>query len=84
MATVVLPANLAAQVPVTPNIVEQQLESITENNEDAETEDDSFVQSMRQFLKNPVNLNSADINRLKELMILTPVQLQNMVSYRIG
>ncbi|MEJ7586249.1 MAG: helix-hairpin-helix domain-containing protein [Ferruginibacter sp.] len=74
---------LNAQVPVTPpNIVEQQLEAITENNEDAETEDDSFLQSMRQFLKNPINLNSADITTLTELNMFSPLQLQHLISYR--
>ncbi len=78
-----LPFALISQVPITPpNITEQQLEAITENNEDAETEDDSFVQSMRQFLKNPLNLNSANAAALKELTILTPVQIQQIIRYR--
>lgn len=78
-----LPFSLFSQVPVTPpNTVEQQLEAITENNEDAETEDDSFVQSMRQFLKNPLNFNSADAAALKELTILSPVQIQQIIRYR--
>ncbi|MEO6231344.1 MAG: helix-hairpin-helix domain-containing protein [Ferruginibacter sp.] len=74
-----------AQVPENPpatNIGEQQLEAITENNEDVETEDDSFLQAMRQFLKNPININSNDITTLKELNVLTPIQLQNIISYR--
>ncbi|MEO6723086.1 MAG: helix-hairpin-helix domain-containing protein [Ferruginibacter sp.] len=73
-----------SQVPEVPatNIAEQQLEAITENNEDVETEDDSFLQSMRQFLKNPVNLNSADIAALRELSVLSPIQMQNIISYR--
>jgi hypothetical protein len=61
---------------------EQQLEALTENNEDVETEDDSFLQSMRYLLKDPVNLNSADIASLKELFILTPIQMRNIISYR--
>ncbi len=78
-----LPFALFSQVPVTPpNIIEQQLEAITENNEDAETEDDSFIQSMRQFLKTPLNLNSADAAALKELAILSPVQIQQIIRYR--
>ncbi|MEO7524580.1 MAG: helix-hairpin-helix domain-containing protein [Ferruginibacter sp.] len=61
---------------------EQQLENITENNEDLETEDDSYLQEMIQFQKNPVDLNSADQTLLKELLVLTPLQIQNLVSYR--
>lgn len=79
------PGMASAQVPENPpvsNTGEQQLELITENNEDVETEDDSFLQSMRQFLRNPININSADIVTLKELSVLTPIQLQNIISYR--
>ncbi len=61
---------------------EQQLENITENNEDLENEDDSYQQQMFQFQRNPVNLNTADETLLKELLILTPIQIQNLVTYR--
>ena len=64
------------------NDTEQQFENITANNEDLENEDDSYLQQMVQFQKNPVNLNSADESLLKELLILTPLQVQNFVSYR--
>ena len=47
-----------AQIPST--TTEQQMEAITENNEDTETQDDTFLQSLQQFLKSPVNLNYAD------------------------
>ncbi|MEO7263719.1 MAG: helix-hairpin-helix domain-containing protein, partial [Ferruginibacter sp.] len=73
--------NLYAQE--VPNIiVEQQLENITENNEDVETEDDSYLQEMIQFQRNPVNINTAEEALLKELRVLSPMQIQNLVSYR--
>ncbi len=80
---IVLP-DLNAQVtePVTPN-TEQQLENITENNEDLETEDDSYLQQMIQFIRNPINLNLADAADLKQLRILTPLQIRNFISYRL-
>ena len=71
----------AQQIPSA--TTEQQMEAITENNDDNETQDDSFLQSLQQFLKNPVNLNTADANTLKELVVLTPLQIQNIISYRI-
>ena len=78
-----LPFALQAQLPEsTTSSVEQQLEAITENAADSETEDDSFVQSMRQYLKNPINLSTADINSLQELSIFSPIQIQQLVSYR--
>ena len=73
----------AAQVtePITPN-TEQQLENITENNEDLETEDDSYLQQMVQYLKNPIELNYADAAELNQLRMLTPIQVQHFILYR--
>lgn len=67
--------------PITSN-TEQQLENITENNEDLETEDDSYQQQMMQYLKEPIELNTADANELNQLRILTPMQVQNFILYR--
>ncbi len=72
-----------AQVTEPPGgTVEQQLEDITASNEDAETEDDSYLIELNSFLKNPVNLNTADRNLLEELKILSPMQIQSLISYR--
>jgi hypothetical protein len=50
-----LPFTVNAQLPSSPTtMTEQQLEAMTENNADAEIEDDSFIQSMRHFLKHPL------------------------------
>ncbi|UEG48503.1 helix-hairpin-helix domain-containing protein [Ferruginibacter lapsinanis] len=68
--------------PPVNNTTEQQLEAITEVNEDAETEDDSYLLKLQEFLKNPVNLNYADETELKELVVLSPAQIQNIISYR--
>ena len=67
--------------PITPN-TEQQLENITENNEDLETEDDTYLQQMVQYITNPINLNTADVSELNQLRILTPIQIQNFILYR--
>ncbi|HSN62313.1 MAG TPA: helix-hairpin-helix domain-containing protein, partial [Ferruginibacter sp.] len=61
---------------------EQQLENITENSEDAETEDDSYLQQLNQLQKNPVNINNADETFLKELRMLSPMQVQNFLAYK--
>ena len=74
---------LFAQVTeLPPTSTEQQLENITENNEDAETEDDSYLQEMIQFQKNPININTADGSFLKELKVLSAIQVDNLLSYR--
>lgn len=64
------------------NIAEQQLENTTENNEDVETEDDSYLQLLRRLLKTPLDLNAADADDLKELRLLTPLQVQQFILYR--
>ncbi|MEO6489829.1 MAG: helix-hairpin-helix domain-containing protein [Ferruginibacter sp.] len=74
-----LSAQVVTELPVIP---EQQLENITENTEDAEIEDDSYLQEMVYFLKNPVNLNTVDQSILKDIKILSPIQIQNLISYR--
>ena len=67
--------------PVT-TVTEQQLENVTQNNEDLETEDDTYLQEMVQYIKNPINLNMAAAAELNELRILTPIQIQNFILYR--
>lgn len=65
-----------------PERIEQQLEDLTAANEDAETEDDAYLQDMIHFLKEPLNLNYADAGLLQELNLLSPVQINNLISYR--
>lgn len=66
----------------TPPTIEQQLENLTQANEDAITEDDSYLQEMHHFLKEPLNLNYADAGLLQQLRILTPIQISNLLIYR--
>ena len=70
---------LAQETPV--STTEQQLENLTDADQ-SETEDDSYLQQLEQFRKNPVNLNTADDNDLKELKILSGLQIANFISYR--
>lgn len=60
---------------------EQQIENITEADE-SETEDDSYLQSLQQYLKNKLNLNAATEAELKEFSFLTPLQIANFFNYR--
>ena len=57
-----------------PPTTEQQLENLTDADQ-AETEDDSYLQQLEQFRRNPINLNTADAAELKELRILTDLQI---------
>ena len=69
----------AQETPV--STTEQQLENLTDADQ-SETEDDSFLQQLEQFRKNPVNLNTADENDLRELKLLSGLQIANFISYR--
>ncbi|MFT3747818.1 MAG: helix-hairpin-helix domain-containing protein [Agriterribacter sp.] len=62
--------------------MEQQLENITEQNEDAETTDDSWIQQMENFKRHPLNLNTASVNDLQDMQILTPLQIESFITYR--
>jgi hypothetical protein len=64
-----------------PPAMEQQLENLADADQ-AETEDDSYLQQLEQFRKNPVNINIADATELKELRLLTDLQIENLISYR--
>lgn len=64
-----------------PPATEQQLENLTDA-EQVETEDDSYLLQLEHFRKNPINLNIADISELRELKILTDLQIVNLISYR--
>ena len=60
---------------------EQQLENQTEADE-GETEDDTYLQALNEFRRNPLNLNTANETELKELRFLTALQIQNLIRYR--
>ena len=61
--------------------IQQQLELDTEENE-MESEDDSYLQQLRYYLKHPINLNEASAEELNEFKILSALQISNFVSYR--
>ena len=65
-----------------PSVIEQQLENLTESSEDVVTEDDSYLQQLVYFIKEPLNLNYADEGQLQELRLLSPLQISNLISYR--
>lgn len=67
--------------PQTGGNYEQQLENLTEQQE-GETEDDSYLQALEQLKKNKINLNTAEESELRELRMLSELQIQTLLSYR--
>jgi hypothetical protein len=64
-----------------PAASEQQFENLADA-EQAETEDDSFLQLLDHFRKKPLNINTADEAELRELRILTDLQIAQLIAYR--
>jgi hypothetical protein len=70
----------AQEKPPTP-VNEQQLEMQAER-EEGVTEDDSQWQQLEYFQKHPLNLNVASESELKNLRLLTDLQISNFLLYR--
>ena len=41
-----------------------------------------ILQQMVMFIKDPIELNYADVAELNQLRVLTPIQIQNFILYR--
>ncbi len=74
-------SSISAYGQEVPVATEQQLENLTDA-EQAEIEDDNFLQDLEQFKKSPLNINTAEADELKQLRIVTDLQIANLISYR--
>ena len=66
--------SFSQEIPVT---TEQQLENQTDADQ-GETEDDTYLLELEHFKKNPLNLNLADADELKQLRIVTDLQVADI------
>ncbi len=73
------PLVLSAQT--IPPVKEQQLENMTAAQE-AETEDDSYIQQLSYYKRHPLNINTANAGELQGLLLLTDLQIQHLINYR--
>lgn len=60
---------------------EQQIENLAEV-DDAETEDDSYLQALQYYRKNKLNLNTVTEAELKEFPFLSPLHIADFLNYR--
>ena len=60
---------------------EQRIENLTELTE-TEFDDEQLLQQLHYYLEHPLNLNSANEEELKSLLILTDLQITNLIIYR--
>ena len=83
----ILPALFAATIVTAQDkqtgspVNELQLESQAERQEGV-TEDDTQWQQLEYFQKHPLNLNNADADDLKQLHLLTDLQITNFLRYK--
>ena len=78
-----LPLDSISQSPKSvSSSLEQQLENLSAANSDNVTEDDTYLQRMQEYLTNPIDLNTAGEMELKELLILSPLQVESLLSWK--
>ncbi len=66
---------------VVPEQPEQQLENLADT-EEGETEDDAGIRELEQFRKHPLNLNTADADELRQISLITDLQVSSLLAYR--
>ncbi len=66
------------EIPVS---TEQQLENQTDADQ-SETEDDALLQELEQYKKHPLDINTAGADELKQLQIISDLQIASLISYR--
>lgn len=72
----------SAQIDSTEDLAtERQMESLA-NNDETESEDDSYMQKWQELKKRRLNLNSATESDLQELHLLTALQINAFLTYR--
>jgi len=70
------------QVPLTnenEKIVEEKIENIAENNNDLDFNE--LTENLIYFLENPINLNQANREDLQKLLLLSDIQINNLINY---
>ena len=71
----------ATQENETSSATAQQLESLAEQ-DNAEPEDDTYLQQLDHYKRHPLDINTAGADELAELHLLTALQIQQFIIYR--
>ena len=64
-------------------IIEKRIEFIGENLEDSELDLTTYFDELYYFMDNPINLNETHFEELGRLHLLTDVQMQSIINYRL-
>lgn len=77
---VLLCISSSAQEVPPPN--QKQLENLVDVTETETIDDIHLLQQLEHYLKNPINLNIATLEDLKQLQLLTDLQIDHFIRYR--
>lgn len=77
---VVISAVLLAQEVPPPT--QKQLENLADVTETELIDDIHLLQQLEYYLKHPINLNTAAVEELKQLQLLTDLQIDHLIKYR--
>lgn len=72
---------LLLKIKAQQTVAEQQLEALSEVLED-ELEDDTYLQQLVYLQRHPLNVNTASVEDLQVLKLLTPLQVHSLLAYR--
>ncbi len=70
-----------AQSPVVTQVAEDLLESVGENMSD-DTDIQEILDDLENFSQNPLKINLASADDLKQLHLLSEIQIDNLIAYR--
>ena len=73
--------NTPAISPATEEIIETKIEVIGEENEDAEIDYTTLIESLSYYQQNPLNINIADREELERLIILNDLQINALLDH---
>jgi hypothetical protein len=59
----------------------QNIELLSEQNQDENADYTSLVENLRQYQARPINLNNTDKDELMDLGLLTEIQIQNLLAH---
>jgi hypothetical protein len=68
------------EVPINNEDIEQKVENIAENI-DTEIDYTELVETLNFYKENPVNINKANAEDLKKLLLLNDIQINNLMNY---
>ena len=78
-------SSLRAQDTIAPKIdesdIQQQLETITENTQNEDADYTTLLDALNQYKEHPINLNNTSREELRQLQLLTDIQINNLFSH---